>query len=1042
MQTPKRRLSKDKRPRTRSIPSPMPETRPPSRNRHAIEDSFPIVEINRLAVPERNAFKPIYQMHKWFARRASCVFRAILLGCLKPLPVDENGNPTKTGALTIMEEFYKDHTGDPDTRGKVILDPFMGGGTTVVEALRLGCRVIGIDLNPVAWFIVKTEVEPVDLKALDAAFQRLGDRRVQWSGLSVRETLVSQYRTECPCCKSGPDEADIIYTFWVKSAICTACGKQVPLFKDFVIAQKSPSIRYYRDARCPRCTKTFDWETEPAALVADPALHAQSATYSAGVGRSTTRWAFSEGQSVGCPWCHEEVSARPAKAKRERKKVPLSVLLCPHCEGVWQWRGDLPDSVFCPACRKEYSPSAGHVPAKGKFLCTCGHTDDIIRSIRRLPEDQLLPIHPYAIEGYCSRCAGDGPGLGAPDSGDLFRRSDQGSPAGRRPGHLCALTKNGGKFFMRVTPAVLRRIEEACQTWEREKLRLTYPKQAIPVGEKTKSGLRAHHYRYWHQMFHPRQLLCLATLLSGIEQEEDGTLQEMLLSTFQALLERNNLFCRYFNERDTVQGSFARHDFQAKNTPAESNLWGVRDWRGTMINLQSRTMEGKRYAANPYDLRLRGGESERVSSSESLYQGEAHLECRDASDLGSASGFDMVVTDPPYVGNVNYAELADFFYVWLRLCLQDRYAAFAPEETPKRTEIIENPTRGLTGDHFRSRLTAALAQAAARLRPGGLVVFTFHHAEGKAWEDVLTATCDSGLEILAAYPVHGEKESSSQLMDTQGISYDLIHVCKKRDPTAGPEHRSWAGIRQEIRRRAREEIVAIQAGRYGNEPLPPADVNIVLIGKCLELYSRHYGAVADHEGKPVPLHEALKQIRDIADQMTERERPLPSELEDVDPESRVYLRALCQVKEVKSDEVHKATRGILEPDDLIQAGLITRMRAKRGRSYEVKQPSERLVDLMKCFPAEVRGSAQGSLFGEDGEARGDQGTLFIDRVHLLLGLAEAGENVVPWLDRFRGESPQIRAALEYVAGRSRGLAPACGKVLRLLDVGTLFARGV
>lgn len=122
--------------------------------RRAIEDSFPIVEINRLAVPERNSFKPIYQIHKWFARRASCVFRAILIGSLKPLPLDEKGNPTKTGAELIMDEFYKDHTNDPDTNGKLILDPFMGGGTTVVEALRLGCSVIGIDLNPVAWFIV------------------------------------------------------------------------------------------------------------------------------------------------------------------------------------------------------------------------------------------------------------------------------------------------------------------------------------------------------------------------------------------------------------------------------------------------------------------------------------------------------------------------------------------------------------------------------------------------------------------------------------------------------------------------------------------------------------------------------------------------------------------------------------------------------------------------------------------------------------------------------------------------------------------------
>jgi adenine-specific DNA methylase len=106
-------------------------------SKRAIEESFPIVEINRLAVPERNAFKPIYQMHKWFARRASCVFRAILLGAMKPAGTD------------IMNEFYKDHTHDPDTNGVRILDPFMGGGTTVVEALRLGCHVTGIDLNPV-----------------------------------------------------------------------------------------------------------------------------------------------------------------------------------------------------------------------------------------------------------------------------------------------------------------------------------------------------------------------------------------------------------------------------------------------------------------------------------------------------------------------------------------------------------------------------------------------------------------------------------------------------------------------------------------------------------------------------------------------------------------------------------------------------------------------------------------------------------------------------------------------------------------------------
>ncbi|MBN1842849.1 MAG: DUF1156 domain-containing protein [Deltaproteobacteria bacterium] len=76
----------------------------------AIEVGFPIVEINRLAVRERNSFKPIYQMHKWFARRASCVFRAILLGALKPA-FKPDGTSTD-----LIAEFYKDHTNDPDTK--------------------------------------------------------------------------------------------------------------------------------------------------------------------------------------------------------------------------------------------------------------------------------------------------------------------------------------------------------------------------------------------------------------------------------------------------------------------------------------------------------------------------------------------------------------------------------------------------------------------------------------------------------------------------------------------------------------------------------------------------------------------------------------------------------------------------------------------------------------------------------------------------------------------------------------------------------------
>jgi hypothetical protein len=343
--------------------------------RKAIEESFPVVEINRLAIPERNAFKPIYQMHKWFARRASCVFRAILLSAMKPAGTD------------IMTEFYKDHTNDPDTNGVRILDPFMGGGTTIVEALRLGCHVTGIDLNPVAWFIVKSEVEPVDIDELKAAFKRL-EKRITLSGKSLKEELLSHYKTECPCCGAGREQADIIYTFWVKSAICTnpdcrkqvplfpnyiiakkspsvRYGKQVPLFPNYIIAKKSPSVRYVPDYQCVKCKKTFDLDMIRTSLIAEESMMMNNARDAVGKQRNNKRWASynSMEYSVKCPWCEQINNLHGSNLnnlKKARKKVPLTVLLCPHCYAVWQYRGTLPEEVSCPVCSKSCKPLQGN----------------------------------------------------------------------------------------------------------------------------------------------------------------------------------------------------------------------------------------------------------------------------------------------------------------------------------------------------------------------------------------------------------------------------------------------------------------------------------------------------------------------------------------------------------------------------------------------------------------------------------------------------------------------------------------------------------
>ena len=195
-----------------------------------IETSFPVIEISQLAIPERSSYKPIYQISKWFARRSSAVFRAILLSsCYE-------------SSKNFMKHFYKEE----NLTNFTLLDPFMGGGTTIVEGLRLGMNCIGVDLNPIAWFITKTESEMVDLTRLQ--------EYIDQCNYELENEVKKWYKTSCPVCNRG---ADIIYTHWVKQLPCPSCDTLIPLFRDFFITTLAKTSYYI----CPSCFLTFSSST-------------------------------------------------------------------------------------------------------------------------------------------------------------------------------------------------------------------------------------------------------------------------------------------------------------------------------------------------------------------------------------------------------------------------------------------------------------------------------------------------------------------------------------------------------------------------------------------------------------------------------------------------------------------------------------------------------------------------------------------------------------------------------------------------------------
>lgn len=556
-------------------------------------------------------------------------------------------------------------------------------------------------------------------------------------------------------------------------------------------------------------------------------------------------------------------------------------------------------------------------------------------------------------------------------------------------------------------------------------------------------------------MFNSRQLLALSTLLDGISHESDRTNQDILLSAFFSLLEGSNMFARFKTNQsksESAKGVFSRHDFQPKMTPCEDHVWGLEYGKGFQPWFHI-VRAGKSWGKKPNDSSYDDkGKLVRISDNSvaeaysadveklNSYSRSAAILCGDSRELAGSfvESADIVITDPPYADNVNYAELADFFYVWLRLVLKSRYPAFLPELTPKNEEIVENKSRGVSSEDFGTGLLQVFTRAYEKLREDGLMAFTFHHAEGSAWENLLRAVMDAGFGLEAIYPVQSEGESSLHLQDNEVIAYDLIHVCRKRRPEDVAKPRSWAGLRQEVRKRARVEIERIESGRYGNQPLPAPDVRMVLIGKCLEVYSRHYGAVLDWDGQPYPLRAALQDIRVMVEQVVSKDSALPPQLETADALSQVWLLALCDKREVSVASISKLTRGVFEVSDLTgrKPPILRKGRVKGGRTYEVLTALER-CDALRDELAKVDTAPELALGLPAAKASAPP---LVDMLHLLIAEAERGERLDHWVERFRGQNEAIQAGLEYLKQRDPNRwAKACDKLLPFYS--DMFSQG-
>ena len=610
----------------------------------SIERRFDVPFIAQMALREKQIqqnYRPIIGVHKWFARRPGTLFRGLILA--------------EFGEDSLEQAFFRSN----DFPGFRIADPFMGGGTPLIEANRVGCDVEGFDVNPMSAWIVRAEIEHLEI----ADYRQAAAHLVA----SLRTEVDWYYRTRCPL--YGDENVPVKSFLWVKALDCTACGASFDLFPGYLLA--------------------------------------------------------------------------------ENRRHPKNVLVCPEC-------GDLNEVENrknpgpCSTCGARLHQDG---PARrGRCDCPhCGHSNVYPGDAARPLEHRLFAIEYHNAE--------------------------------RKAEHK-------GRFFKKPDAEDFARMAAAKKRWQETTARFV-PDQYIPTGDET---ARLHRWGYsrYREMFNPRQLLGLELSCRLIADTKDKRIRAALATNLSDLLRYQNMLCRYDTMALKSLDIFSVHGFPVGLVQCESNLLGIVNDSGANVgsggwsNIVDKFVKAKRYCEEPYEVRHTGPRKLRVAIDgerigESLNGARRHvaIHCKSATEAELPQhSLDAVFTDPPYFGNVQYGELMDFCYVWLRRLAGNDAEGFDRSSTRSPDELTGNITQDRGIEHFTDGLSEVYSRMANALKPGAPLVFTYHHNKLDAYCAVGVAILDAALVCSASLPCPAEMGGSIHIHGTTSSIVDTVFVCR------------------------------------------------------------------------------------------------------------------------------------------------------------------------------------------------------------------------------------------------------------------------
>ena len=855
-------------------------------DKRLIEVAFPLKQASLDSVHEKNVrHGHISTLHIWPARRPLAASRAALIATLLPDPGDTemrkallermagrvveqierkrlNGRVvekvkevTEGGILHwgrengpdldwFRDEIRKAYGG----RAPKFLDPFAGGGAIPLEAMRLGCDVTAMDINPVAWFILKCTLEyPQKLagQTRPLPFFALKDRDFMEAFLNAKGYKGARLQTQLGRLghRNGAIQLDALpesepaagYVDPVVEADLAwhvrACGRWV-----LARARRELAAYYPTYAEFEPLNPGSDFEPLPARLLDTdddgvPLLDALNGGFDAGYLRDprNPRWvakptvAYLWARTVRCKQCRATLPLLKTRwlCKKDKKRVLLTMESDAGGRGVaFEVQADVPRSGGNSAQRREHDRriGAGTMSRTGAACPSC---------------KSIMTMEDIRYEG----CAGR---LGAV---------------------MTAVVVDGqkGKEYRLPTNH-----ERAMGEVSEEQLQALYadipfglPEEPLP--SKDALGFRVPLYGFdtWRKLFTNRQLAYYAALIKAIRGIAAQTLQDdvltqcivgYLLCVFGKQLDYCNGLCSWYTQNEQITHLFNRFAIPIKWDFAETSpLGGASGSWESMLKSVTRSIDT---AVAVDNLTI-----------------PPTVSCNSA--IGVSGRFDVIVTDPPYYDAIPYSDCMDFFHVWLKRSSHGLFpemdAAFRGVLGPKWDhdtddgELIDDKGR-FDGNRERSKknyeegMARAFYACHAALNNDGRLVVVFANKHPDAWETLVAALIRAGFVVDGSWPVQTEMSNRTRSLGSAALSSSVWLVCKKR----GPTRPGWdAAVLSEMR-----ENITQQLRDFWDAGIRGPDFVWAATGPALEAFSKHpIVKKANDPDQIMTVSEFLREVR-------------------------------------------------------------------------------------------------------------------------------------------------------------------------------------